>query len=118
MTEGTLHTAGPWGYGWETSAREWAIITNSAGNIIANVNTESGPDAQSVPATRKMPAEANARLIAASPDLLEALRQCQRVLHDLTRGDKSLSTLHIYTHAVEAEARARAAIAKAEGSQP
>ena len=106
MTEG--HTRGPWKYGWETSAREWALVTNSAGSVVANVNSESGPDAQSVPATRKMPAEANARLIAASPELLEALRQCQRVLHDLTRGDKSLSTLHIYTHAVEAEAKARA----------
>lgn len=73
MTEG--HTRGPWKYGWETSAREWALVTNSAWSVVANVNSESGPDAQSVPATRKMPAEANARLIAASPDLLEAARK-------------------------------------------
>ena len=98
--------AGSVGIRMGNSPREWAIITDSAGNVVANVNTETGPDAQSVPATRKCRPEANARLIAASPDLLEALPPMPARLHDLTRGDKSLSRLHLHA-AVEAEARAR-----------
>lgn len=45
-----------------------------SGGIVANVNSETGPDAASAPATRKMPSEANARLIAAAPDMLAALQ--------------------------------------------
>ena len=105
MTGG--YTRGPWGYGWETSAREWAIITNSAGNIIANVNTETGPDAQSVPATRKMPAEANARLIAAAPELLEALKA---TLEEIERVEADVE------YKLPCGDKARAAIARAEGS--
>jgi len=51
---------------------------------------------------------ANARLIAAAPDLVKALTHCQRVLADLVGGDKSLSTINIYAQAVEAESKARA----------
>lgn len=67
------HTPAPWGWKWETEKRKWAIVTDSTGGIIANVNTETGPDALSAPATRKMPAEANVRLIAAAPEMLNAL---------------------------------------------
>jgi hypothetical protein len=80
----TEHTNGPWSYSWETESRNWAIVTDSAGSIIANVNTETGPDAQSAPATRKMPADANARLIAAAPDLLEV---CKGLLAKYDFGD-------------------------------
>jgi len=66
------HTPGPWKYGWETPAREWAQVTTAQGNIIANVNTETGPDIPPL-VSKKMPADANARLIAAAPDLLAAL---------------------------------------------
>ena len=67
------HTRGPWKYGFESADHEWAIVTDTGGSIIANVNTETGPDATSAPATRKMPAEANARLIAFAPDMLALL---------------------------------------------
>ena len=69
------HTPGPWKFGWESFDREWAIVTTISGSIIANVTTETGPDAISKPAPRKMPAEANARLIAAAPNMLDALRE-------------------------------------------
>jgi len=68
------HTPGPWSYSWESDTRDWAIVTADGGQIVANVNTESGPDTHSVPAMRQMPAEANARLITAGPDMAEALR--------------------------------------------
>ncbi len=114
MTEG--HTRGPWKYGWETSAREWALVTNSAGSVVANVNSESGPDAQSVPATRKMPAEANARLIAASPDLLEALKGLVRINE---QHNEAISKIigRPFGWKDEYLTAARAAIAKAEGGE-
>lgn len=75
------HTAGPWKWSWETKDREWAIVTDAHGSIIANVNTETGPDAYSAPATRKMPAETNARLIAAAPDLLDCAKLAGQTVH-------------------------------------
>jgi hypothetical protein len=68
------HTPGPWKYSFEGSNPDWAIVTSAGGAIVANVNCETGPDAISSPATRKMPADANAKLIAAAPDLLEACK--------------------------------------------
>ena len=117
------HTPGPWRvhpapYGWDIF-NPWGdeIKPQWVAAVHTTVGAMSVRERLGMHPSREECA-ANARLIAASPDLLEALRQCQRVLHDLTRGDKSLSTLHIYTHAIEAEAKARAAIARAEGSAP
>ena len=59
----------------ESADPEWAVILNTGGGIVANVNSETGPDASSAPATRKMPRDANARLIAAAPELLTALEE-------------------------------------------
>lgn len=77
------HAPGPWSFSWESEKREWAIVTAQGGSIVANVNTESGPDAQSAPAMRIMPADANARLISAAPDLLEALKDARQTILDL-----------------------------------
>ena len=67
------HTSGPWKFGKELSCRagEW-LISFDAGNkgrgvAIAETRVGSGSET------------ANARLIAAAPDLLEA---CYAVLHD------------------------------------
>lgn len=81
----TPHTPGPWSYSWETQDRDWAIVTDVNGWIVANVNTETGPDVHSAPAMRQMPAEANAYLIAAAPDLLafaESARDFAREAND------------------------------------
>lgn len=48
--------------------------------------------------------------IAERDEMRSALESCQRVLADLTGGDKSLSTMHLWASAVEAEVKARAAI--------
>jgi len=55
--------------------------------------------------------EANARLIAAAPDLLEALRDL------LSRADLDQSATHDGLENCDALARCRAAIAKATGDQ-
>lgn len=90
------HTPGPWwlqadGAGW------YVECTPERGHSVAYVRAEAGEDDPDTPDAEK---EANARLIAAAPELLEALRGVLRVADRAT---------------VEFDA-ARAAIAKATGS--
>lgn len=54
------YTPGPWNYSFESVDPEWAVVSKGGGAIVANVNADS----------RK---EANARLIAAAPEMAEAL---------------------------------------------
>ena len=108
MTTQPKWTPGPWKYSFESPAVDsvWAIVTDRAGGIVANVNPETGPDATSAPATRKMPAEANAKLIAAAPMLAEVLIGIADYAHKL-RGDLPLySQAERYLANVEAQARA------------
>jgi hypothetical protein len=64
--------------------------------------------------------EANARLIAAAPDLIAALRQAQSALAMMVAPDaiRQTTILTAYAVAVEAEAKARSAITKATEPQP
>lgn len=73
------HTPGPWHFSFESADPNWSIVMDRSGGIVANVNSETGPDAASAPATRKMPATATARLIAAAPDMLAALRRIDSI---------------------------------------
>lgn len=112
------HTPGPWAYHFEEPNRKWALVMSGgkAGVIVANVNTESCPDTASAPAFRVMPAEANAQLIAAAPDLLRALEQ----IHNNAEGRKwnSLSADRGDMDSWQSiAATAKAAIAKAKGVQ-
>jgi hypothetical protein len=59
---GQAHTPGPWRHSAESVDPEWSVVTTSGGAVIANVNADCKQ-------------EANARLIAAAPDLLAALKQ-------------------------------------------
>ncbi len=95
MTEGTPHTAGP----WEVSSGDiWAVSPWNARVKIASVTRFASMNG--------INADANARLIAAAPDLLELARQIIGADEDDTwSSDRGWL--------VE---RARAAIAKAEGS--
>ena len=68
-------------------------MTNAAGNIIANVNSESGPDIPPLVST-KMPRDANARLIAASPLLLAALDRLQANPNDPRAHRQALDALN------------------------
>lgn len=83
-------TPGPWKFSFEGVDPEWAIVTNAHGLIVANVNADSRQ-------------EANARLIAAAPELLEALRGVVAMQY---------SKPSFLAASME---QARAAIAKAEG---
>lgn len=114
----TQHTPGPWIYSWETEARDWAVVTDTSGGIVANVNTETGPDAHSAPATRQMPAEANVRLIASAPALLEALEDyLAAVEEERDRRRKHHAQMHAaFDKMRQCEEAARAAIASARGT--
>lgn len=64
------HTPGPWDVSHDGD--HWPLVMGG-GKIVANINPESfhGGVADLV----EMPAEANARLISAAPDLLDALTE-------------------------------------------
>ena len=69
---GTKWTRGPWAVSQETIDPHWSIVQDRFGNIVANVNSRTGPDLPPAVQTL-MPSAANARLIAAAPELAEAL---------------------------------------------
>ena len=104
------HTPGPWRIVIESADPEWAIIVDTGGGIVANVNSETGPDASSAPATRKMPRDANARLIAAAPELLAALERILRAHDSGNNGAYMGEAVLCKMFATQA----RAAIAKAQ----
>jgi hypothetical protein len=90
------HTSGPWKFSFESIDSEWAIITTASGSIISNVNSDQRQ-------------KANARLIAAAPELLAALKQCLLIVDVFMRvsgGEGDIAAMN-----------ARAAIAKAEAEQ-
>lgn len=97
MTITTQHTPGPWKYGQESIDPEWWIVTLPGGLVVANVNAHANQ-------------EANARLIAAAPDLLEILQWITRCVS--INGPVNTKA---YIISDERMAAAHAAIAKATG---
>ena len=132
-TERTKHTPGPWrifkhghhddmlvrqnatGRAWLHNSR---TIAGDGNRIIADVSYNEPLGGSSVggwpDAASKDEMLANANLIAAAPELLEALRLCSYVLHDMPNAADD--PLYDPTMA-EACRLARAAIAKAEGGE-
>ena len=101
----TTHTPGP----WRVSGYRLAVFAklNGIKVVIADCNRTLGYSES----------EANARLLAAAPDLLEALKQCRLALEpydDVKPRDwKTDREKLAFAHQA-----ARAAIAKATGDQP
>lgn len=96
------HTPGPWHYhsGW------LSVSSDEAGeNLLADVWVDDDDDDNTV-------AHANGRLIAAAPDMLEALRQ-------IAKGEGPFSYDRRTRTIIDPHAEiALAAIARAEGRQP
>jgi len=80
----TKHTPKPWKYSFESVDPDWAVVTDASGHIVANVNSESGPDIPPLVSTT-MPKEANAALISAAPDMLEALDVAEKIIRTARR---------------------------------
>lgn len=100
-------TPGPWVCYADTPSVEpnWHIVTSAnRQRVIANVHIEPGVAMD----------EANAKLITAAPEMLEALQLFERYEQEMESGD------HIDGMITYAQLRdaARAAIAKATGEQP
>ena len=72
-----MHTPGPWRFIASELSSGWGLIVDSHENIIANVNTETGPDTPPLVST-KVPCAANGMLMAAAPDMLAALLAVER----------------------------------------
>ena len=91
----TDHTPGPWTWGKPRGEDPIGAIFAADRTIVLNL----GDGTDYYPTAGTMPKEANARLIAAAPELLEAIKLL-------------LSSSHDYQTGI---AEAEAAIAKAEG---
>lgn len=122
---GPKHTPGPWGY-VPSNANHGPYVTNEWGaGDICDCYTMSKPSELAVcnggtsePIHfQHEEADANARLIAAAPDLLEALRDAQKALALIVEPDaiKQSTVINAFAQTMAAEVKARAAIAKAEG---
>ena len=91
------HTPGPW--------RVTAIPAGNSSTIM--LNGSAGFDLVDVTGNDQPANPADVRLMAAVPELLEALRDCERVLSDLP------AVTEANTRVAKAYVAARAAIAKA-----
>lgn len=99
---GVCHKIGPWPHKWLAGKTMSACIYDDY------PSTPEGTDVML----------ANARLIAAAPDLLAALATCQKALAMMIE-PKSISATSpqcAWTAAVAAETKARAAISRATGA--
>ena len=98
------HTPGPWSSSMWTDdvagAVGWSIVCGDAGHRVPTNTFETDDEEE---------AEANARLIAAAPELLEALQAYDAWADKTPPHDQELKVLR---------ERIRAAIAKATGEQP
>jgi hypothetical protein len=112
------HTPGPWV--WLERDHEAQYLYSArepAGGWVLNPQADVGDYGLSVNKWVDV-SQADARLIAAAPDLLAVARQCQGALAVLTEPNeiRSTSIVSAWALCVAAEQAARAAIAKATGA--
>lgn len=101
------HTPGPWMRGHDESGRDFEVRASNGRKIVAMRVDENRAKSISEWGQCKKENEANARLIAAAPELLEALREMLTCYGDC--GADAGGFKHLQ--------RARAAIATATGSE-
>lgn len=104
------HTPGPW--------RENGSVVTAQGSmalVVANVRCQLDPIVRPDAAAKTFAErDANARLIAAAPELLEALKECARLLNVAFDFEGDVFRKE-HNNSVDAICAARAAIAKATG---
>jgi hypothetical protein len=107
------HTPGPWSYR-PFEHDDWGIVRGPDGYVVANAQSNRVSDEEKDDARwhRTDPYEANARLIAAAPELLQALKALLEIVEKTKWGQPWPGRPH-----AECD-RARAAIAKATGETP
>lgn len=97
------HTPGPWFVDWLDDMNGWVL--DASGNYLAEIVTEDDEE-RCVSAEEQ---QANARLMAAAPELLAALRGLVDLLDERNEGLKTRDEIEFNVQC------AREAIAKAEG---
>ena len=102
----------PWKINSRDSTNQWIIITDAKGNIVANVNAETGPGLPPMVST-KMPSQANARLIVRAVNSYEALLAALKGVMQLFVGDRCAQNCAGESGRVADQARA--AISLSEG---
>ncbi len=101
------HTPGPWYIDADEPEAKGIPITNGAG-FIADVGTLGPSDDED---------RANARLVAAAPDLLAALEEVTTELFWMDHGPRDSDRKAFARRVEELRGLARAAIAKAKGGE-
>ena len=114
MKQNLLHTPAPWVFvpGPDSNPRtRFAIYSEASGAVVAVASPLThSPD---FPVR-----EANARLIAAAPDLLREVRKNNHLLGDLLTLLRIVNPESVHTVSIEMQIKANtAAIAKAQGEQ-
>jgi hypothetical protein len=108
------YTPGPWIFAEDHSTNA-CVYVRPLNNKLSEICTLYGPDDVSIRADGVWPDQpirrANARLIAAAPDLLEALAELAEIVQGLLDGDDSQHSIDSFTLQP-----ARAAITKATGA--
>lgn len=106
------HTPGPWEIDWNISR----LDIHASGQLVATLRRSTKDGA---PTYDDAEAKANAGLIAAAPDLLEALRGALKALeaigYEMTVGDRYTNAGQYLTDAL---IPAREAIDRASGGKP
>lgn len=111
-TKTIQHTPGPWHVGFKASNRYRIDATD--GGPVAHTAPNAFVQVNGIPGEVNRPGEANARLIAAAPELLVTAQEMRRVLDVLTDPTYGLSQLArdmLAKYIVQADAT----IAKATG---
>ncbi len=105
---GAKHTDGPWAFECGDHSHRYVHVTDADDRTVHYKYAAAGPNE----AARD---EANARLIASAPDLLEALTDCFAALTDPVVGTIYGDDPDWYRKVDDAANKARAAIARATG---
>ncbi len=92
------HTLGPWEAEWERFDKEIEIVSLGEGVLVASVDYDD---------VEHDVAEADARLIAAAPELLEALEWARSEIMGLTRYDDERQFENCFAKLTKAIAKAR-----------
>lgn len=108
------HTPGPWLPAISTM-KSLNIVSVGATYRCSVVGDDSGAMVATVHGRTEKECEANAIIIAANPDLLEALKDMLCEFDDETITDEIRTQIGLSANTVKALQRSRAAIAKAEG---
>jgi len=102
------YTAGP----WNTHLCDDTIVVDGDGKVIAEMTYDYVADSEII-AAEIATMEANARLIAAAPDLLEALKAFNVKEHYIISGNAETLVVRVPITTLQAAA---AAVAKAEAA--